>query len=346
MSNKFIVIAAFLAFFAGPAQAEAPAATEKGAAPQFLFPVSCSLGEDCWTVNYDDSDAATGSAKDFRCGPRTYDGHDGTDFAIRDWVTMAGGVDVLAAAEGKIVRVRDEMDDLAPSAADLEKLRADKKGCGNGVLIDHGGGWQTIYCHMKKGSVVVKPDQKVATGQNIGQVGQSGLAEFPHLHFGVIHDGKMIDPFTGGEATAACSATAQGAPMWLEGLNVDYEPVTIYAAGFEPGEPDFEKIKNRAEGAPTVPHVLPVLTFWVSFYGVQEGDNIAITIADPNGDPFASRDIVQDKTRARQFYFVGKKIPHSLLFPGTYTGKAVITRRAADGGTITRDVVKTIKVGP
>lgn len=346
MSNKFFVITGLIAILAFPAQAAEPAPTAKTAPPQFLFPVSCSLGEDCWTVNYDDSDPATGSVKDFRCGPRTYDGHDGTDFAIRDRVTMTNGVDVLAAAGGKIVRVRDEMDDLVPSAADLEKLRAERKGCGNGVVLEHGNGWQTIYCHMKKGSIVVKPGQQVATGQNIGQVGQSGMAEFPHLHFGVIHDGKMIDPFTGGEATAACSATAKSAPMWLEGLNVDYEPMTIYAAGFEPGEPDFEKIKQHAEGTPTVPHVLPVLTFWVSFYGVQEGDNIAITIADPNGDTFASRDIVQDKTRVRQFYFVGKKIPHSLLFPGTYTGKAVITRKAADGSTITRDVIKTIDVAP
>lgn len=345
MSNKFLVIAAFLAFLAVPARAEDKPAAEKAAPPQFLFPMSCSVGDDCWAVNYNDADAAPASARDYRCGPRTYDGHDGTDFAIRDQVTMSRGVDVLAAADGKIVRVRDEMDDREPSAEDMEKLRTDKKGCGNGVLIDHGGGWQTVYCHMKKGSIVVKPGQQVATGQNIGQVGQSGLAEFPHLHFGVLDNGKMMDPFTGKAAADGCDESANGKAMWLEGLNVGYEPVTIYAAGFEPGEPDFAKIKKNAESPAMLPLGLPILSFWVSFYGVQEGDNITMTVTDPNGDVFANRDIVQDKTRARQFYFVGKRIPNNLIFPGTYTGKVVITRKAADGTATTRDITKTVQIG-
>jgi hypothetical protein len=330
----------------GPARAADEPAAEKTAPPQFMFPVSCSIGQDCWTVNYNDSDAAPDSAKDFRCGPRTYDGHDGTDFAIRDKAAMIDGVDVLAATEGKILRVRDEMDDREPSVEDMDRLRTERKGCGNGVVLDHGNGWQTIYCHMKKGSIVVKPGQQVATGQNIGQVGQSGLAEFPHLHFGVLRNGTMTDPFTGKAAASGCDESATGTAMWLEGLNVDYEPVTIYAAGFEAGEPDFERIKTKAEGPAMLPPGVPILSFWVALYGVQEGDKISIAVSDPNGDPFASRDIVQDKTRARQFYYIGKRIPHSMLFPGTYTGKAVITRKAADGSDITREVTKTVQAGP
>src|SRR6267142_956833 len=39
-------------------------------------------------------------------------------------------------------------------------------------------------------------------------------------------------------------------------------------------------------------------------------------------DSVAAQDIVQDKARARQFYFVGKKVNGSALAPGVYTGKA------------------------
>src|SRR5262249_31080846 len=56
-----------------------------------------------------------------------------------------------------------------------------------------------------------------------------------------------------------------------------------------------------------LPNEIGALTFWVTIYGAQAGDSIAMTIMGPGGDIYASRDIVQDKTRARQFYFAGKK---------------------------------------
>lgn len=334
---KLLKVIVFVTFFSVAARAEGPPR-------QFLFPLSCSPGEDCWAVNYNDSDPAGGAAKDFACGSQTYDGHDGTDFAVRDEVAMLGGVDVLAAAEGKIMRVRDEIEDRAPSAADMEKMKEEKKGCGNGVLIDHGGGWQTIYCHMKKGSVVVKPGDKVATGQKIGQVGQSGMAEFPHLHFGILRDGKIIDPYTARENDGTCGGAEEGEGLWLEGLNLAYQPVTLYAAGFEAGAVDFEYIKKNAGGSTVLPPAIEALSFWVAIYGAMEGDKITMTITDANGDVFASRDIVQDKTRARQFYFVGKKMNEKLLLPGTYRGKAVLARTLKDGKTITKDIESSVDI--
>lgn len=363
MSTKILQILAVLTFLTSAAYAEepatppvsppaAPAAPEKApestAKPvemRFMFPVSCSPGEDCWAVNYNDSDPAADSAKDYTCGPQTYDTHDGTDFAVRDEASMRGGIDVLSAAAGKIMRVRDEIEDKNPSAEDMEKMRAERKGCGNGVLIDHGNGWQTIYCHLKKGSVIVKQGDTVATGQKIAQVGQSGLAEFPHLHFGALHDGKIIDPFTGLSNDGACG---QGdiKNMWLEGLNLDYEPFILYAAGFESGVPDFEAIKKNAVGIDTLPLSVPALTFWVAIFNVREGDKITLTIADPAGTPFATRDIVQDKTRARQFYFVGKKMNERMLFPGMYKGTATITRARPDGSVDTRTIERPLDIVP
>ncbi|MBI4031511.1 MAG: M23 family metallopeptidase, partial [Proteobacteria bacterium] len=310
-------------------------------APRFLLPVACAPGHDCWVANYIDVDPAEGAAQDFMCGERTYDGHEGTDFAVRDLVAMETGINVLAAADGVVVRIRDGAEDTMPSSEDMDKMRAEKKGCGNGVLIDHGGGWQTIYCHMKKGSITVKQQEQIKTGQAIGQVGHSGLAEFPHLHFGAFHGGKTINPFTGSYADAGCNRDGATA-MWLEGLNPGYEPVSLYAAGFSAAAPDYEQVKIDATGIKEMAADAPVMAFWTIMFGVSAGDSIAIEISDSDGNVYAARDIIQDKSRARQFYFIGKKTSSAPLRAGVYTGKTVL-RRAGD---IVRETESAVRVLP
>lgn len=61
------------------------------------LPLICQLGETCWVANY--VDVASGdAARDFRCQGRTYNAHNGTDFAIRDRGVMDQGVPVVASA--------------------------------------------------------------------------------------------------------------------------------------------------------------------------------------------------------------------------------------------------------
>src|SRR6266540_2282394 len=69
------------------------------------LPLVCRLGETCWVANYVDVDP-TEAARDFRCKGRTYNTHDGTDFAIRDRGVMEQGVPVVASAPGIVRRVR------------------------------------------------------------------------------------------------------------------------------------------------------------------------------------------------------------------------------------------------
>lgn len=66
--------------------------------------------------------------------------------------------------------------------------------CGNMVEIDHGGGINTIYCHMKGFAHGVRSGLKVEAKQLIGYVGQTGRVTGPHLHFGVKKKGIYIDP--------------------------------------------------------------------------------------------------------------------------------------------------------
>ncbi len=60
------------------------------------------------------------------------------------------------------------------------------------VLIDHGNGYQTMYAHCS--SVSVSVGQKVAQGEVIGRVGNTGYSTGPHLHFEIRVDGVHVDP--------------------------------------------------------------------------------------------------------------------------------------------------------
>ena len=305
--------------------------------PRFSFPAVCQLGVSCWAVNYFDTDR-TPAAADFRCGAQTYDGHYGTDFAVRDAKAIEQGVNVVAAASGTVLRVRDGVMDHEPTKEDLAKVLADNKGCGNGVLIDHGDKWQSMYCHMKRGSIAVKPGQKVLSGDVIGQIGQSGAAEFPHLHFGVTYAGKDIDPFTGLEAGTGCGAQ-NITPRWQ--LSIAYSPFALYAAGFAPGAAEYGQIQKDAGTPATMRRAdLKALSFWMAYFGPARGDRIHMEVTAPDGSVFAKQDIVQDKTRARQFYFVGKKVDGKQMLPGLYTGKATLVREGSE--VLTGEIAKTV----
>lgn len=68
-------------------------------------------------------------------------------------------------------------------------------GYGNAIIVDHGGGMQTLYAHQSRFAVAV--GQRVGAGQHIGYVGSTGNSTGPHLHFEVYIHGRTVDPARG-----------------------------------------------------------------------------------------------------------------------------------------------------
>jgi hypothetical protein len=73
-------------------------------------------------------------------------------------------------------------------------LVADHFFTGLTVVLDHGGGIQSMYFHLDQ--ILVETGQIVSKGEVLGLVGSTGRATGPHLHFGVRVNGTAVDPLS------------------------------------------------------------------------------------------------------------------------------------------------------
>jgi len=115
-----------------------------------------------------------GARRDFN-GGTLYTYHSGIDLTAR------GGTPVRAAADGRVAAIREL------------PIR------GKTVILDHGRGVFTLYCHLSK--FAVEPEQLVTAGQVIGYSGSTGRSLGPHLHFELTVAGVHVDPLTWLEQT-------------------------------------------------------------------------------------------------------------------------------------------------
>ncbi len=94
--------------------------------------------------------------------------HEGID------LSAPTGTPIHSAANGRVAQVRDQ------------------PGYGKTLLIDHGYGVQTFYAHSSK--ILVRVGDWVERGDKIAEVGRTGIATAPHLHYEVRVRGVAVNP--------------------------------------------------------------------------------------------------------------------------------------------------------
>jgi murein DD-endopeptidase MepM/ murein hydrolase activator NlpD len=316
---KFLVLISLCLAAGIDARAEQPIS--------LALPIKCQPGVSCFIQNYVDHDASD-KVRDYRCGGRSYNGHDGTDFRIRNQQIQKQGVEVLAAAAGRVTGGRNDMEDVSIRTAG--KAAISDKECGNGVLIEHADGWATQYCHMAKGSVRVNPGEQIKAGQPIGLVGLSGDTEFFHLHFTVRYRGKAVDPFAFEAPEKSCGA---GRSLWAASLGgqMQYRPREIIDYGFAGVTPTMKLIESGEIGKHPVAPASDALVAYVRTIGLQAGDQQTLEVQGPNGTSMPTSNLpALDRDKAQFLVLAGKKRTEAAWPPGRYSATYRVTRDGAE----------------
>ena len=329
---KFVpILIAGLAAACGPAgvsSAQNPSPAKPPAAapldgPRLAFPVACEVGKTCEVQSYVDRDPGPG-AKDYRCGASTYEAHSGVDIRVLDMAAQSAGVDVLSAATGRVARLRDGVADVSVRAAGAASVSGQE--CGNGVVIDHGDGWETQYCHLAKGSVKVKVGDEVAAGTPIARIGLSGQTEYPHVHVTLRKGGVVVDPFAPHLAAGACEAGSAGTGLWTAeaAKAMTYKPGVVLNAGFADDAVSMELIEAGGLAPPTAR--TPLIAY-VRAINLQGGDVQELTLKDPRGAVInSSKPQPLDRSKAQYMAYAGARPPAAGWPPGRYEATYVVRR--------------------
>ena len=115
-------------------------------------------------------------------------------FKKQNWYVF--GRPVYSPADGKVVETENTIPDNEYNGKVVKNPTmpsgTDPLGLGNHVVIDHGDGEYSVLLYLEKGSVRVRPGETIKRGDLIGNVGFSGNATYPHLHYGVMNNAKNL----------------------------------------------------------------------------------------------------------------------------------------------------------
>jgi len=258
--------------------------------------------------------------RDFRCAGVTYDDHDGTDIGAVDPDRFAQGIEVIAAAAGRVTGIRDGMEDADVSLAGPASVKG--RECGNGVAIAlPEEGWTTQYCHLRRGSVVVRSGQEVRKGDKLGLMGMSGLASYPHVHLSVMRQGQAVDPFAPDGGVACPTTPARPGPgLWSPAAASALQDASaaIVAAGVASQEPRWEDAKAGRLNSRLLPARGPNFIVWLEVQAVQPGDRLKIRITGPDGQAVFQQSLTIDKANLRNFRYFGRRTPSNGWPLGVY----------------------------
>jgi Peptidase family M23 len=149
------------------------------------------------------------------------DPEDPTDYTIY-------GKQAIAATDGTVVKVIDGLPDQEPGElpAGIRLDQAD----GNSVIVAIEDGLFMLYAHLKAGSLRVMEGQRIARGDPIGLVGNSGNSSAPHLHFHVMDGASPVE--------------SEGVPYVIDSFTVTGQITSTQA---------FDQLENTIQPLPVQP---------------------------------------------------------------------------------------------
>ncbi len=101
-----------------------------------------------------------------------------------DYTNIHHGIDIAGSLDNPV---------YATAAGVVVYAGWSNVGYGNLIILDHGGGWQSVYAHLDAINVSCK--QNVYQGDTIGLLGTTGNSSGPHLHFELRKDGSTVNPW-------------------------------------------------------------------------------------------------------------------------------------------------------
>lgn len=268
------------------------------ATTQFTEPLTGTLNQTFYYLNYVDELPGAG-LRDYTCGPKTYDGHAGTDITLLNFAVMDSGVPVHAAAAGTVLNTHD---------GEFDRQKSWTTGAiANYVAIRHPDGVVSYYLHLKKNSVAVVIGSRVQAGDLLGSVGSSGFSDIPHLHFEVRDStGALIDPWAG-----SCGASES---RWSPQLPYQ-NAFSLVDGGLTKASLTLDLVKDRPAPTSVFTTADPRVTMWVQLLNAPAGTALEFRLYRPDDTLYFSFQSTLQRFYGISWWWAWHAIP-GYLTPG------------------------------
>lgn len=272
---------------------------------ELSLPLDCRLGINCWITNLP-SHNKKDKAVDFLNNSKTYSGNVGTDFTIQ----LNTHMKVISPINGRVKSIQDDINDISISKIDRQSSEINK--CGNFVVLVQDD-YEIELCHLKKNSIAVNIGDEVKIGQNLAEVGLSGVSDSPHLHVNIrrIKENQNyieVDPFYDVQKKEY-GLTPQS--LWSNQHQMEKQAAQtgiIYNYGFSFDQiiPEEVRIKqNNNELQPSSPR--SIIGF-VDIFSVNPGDKVTLKIVDDSNKELVSKTKEFNQYQHRYFIDVSKPL--------------------------------------
>ncbi len=243
-------------------------------------------------TNYVDVNPTSG-INDFYGGSFSYDGHNAWDIGPPNFHEQDLGVEIYAAADGTVIDAHDGEFDRRTSWETPQPQA-------NYLRIDHGGGWTTIYWHLRRDSLRVEVGDVVQAGDVLGYMGSSGVSSGTHIHFGLQHHGFTVEPMYDVPTYLDASLASIGYVGDIEALVTAGTTNSNPASHIKERPSDVNVFKQRSS---------QLVYFWSWYSGLRTNDFLQHVWRRPNGSQYLTTSLYPAQNWSQSWYWWSRNLP-------------------------------------